>query len=119
FDRLRLLESEPAALRLRLLRDGGGALLLVVGIHGAHDVGGAHLAATDRRHHLLDRGARQPRQRALELFVGIDDFRALAEPLDAAAAQARALIAHGRAAAPPDGSPPPPPVAQRLPPPPL
>src|SRR5262249_50609076 len=84
-----------AALGLRLLRDGGGALLLVVGVHGAYDVGGTHLAAADRRHHLLDRGPRQPPQRALELLVGIDDFRTLAEPFDNAPAEAGILIAHG------------------------
>src|SRR5262249_52440028 len=97
FDRFRFLEPKPAALGLRLLRDGGSALLLVVGIHGAYHVGSAHLAAADRRHHLLDRGARQPRQRALELFVGIDDFGALAEPFDDAAAEAGILVAHGNA----------------------
>src|SRR3982074_3371048 len=41
---LGFLEPEPAALLLRLLRDRGGPLLLVIGIHGAHDVGCAHLA---------------------------------------------------------------------------
>src|SRR6478609_3986521 len=47
------------------------AFLLVVGIHRPHHVGCAQLATTDRRHHLLERGTRQSRQRALELFVGI------------------------------------------------
>jgi hypothetical protein len=56
--------------------------LLVVGIHRARDVGGAHLAAADRRHHLLDRGAREPRQRALQLLVGVVLLGALEQPLD-------------------------------------
>ena len=41
------------------------ALLLVVGIHGARDVGRPHLAAADRGEHVVDRGARQARQRAV------------------------------------------------------
>src|SRR5262249_9768667 len=102
FDRLGFFQPEPAALRLRLLRDGGGALLLVVGVHGAYDVGSAHLAATDRRHHLLDRGPRQPRQRALQLLVGTDACRALAEPLHEAATEAGILVAHGGAGGPAD-----------------
>ena len=70
-DRGQLLQAEPAAFRLRLARHGRGAFFLVVGIHGAGDVGGLQFAAADRRHHLFDRGARQPRQRAGELLVGI------------------------------------------------
>ena len=49
-------------------------LFLVVGIHRARDVGGLHLAAPDRRHHVVDRGPRQPRQRALQLVVGVFSF---------------------------------------------
>jgi hypothetical protein len=72
-------------------------LFLVVGIHRARDVGGLHLAAPDRRHHVLDRGARQPRQRALQLVVGIFDLGAGKQALDDAAAEAGILIAHGGA----------------------
>ena len=78
FDALGALEAEPAAVELGLLLDGGGALLLVVGIHRARDVGGAHLAAPHGREHLVERRARQPRQRALQLLVGIGDLGALA-----------------------------------------
>ena len=75
----------------------GDALVLVVGIHGAHDVGGFHLAAADRRHHVVDRGARKPRQRAFELLVGIGDLGALAEPFEDAPAEPGILVAHGGA----------------------
>ena len=39
----------------------------------------------------------------MELFVGIDDFGALAEPFDDAAAEAGILVAHGRAGGAADG----------------
>ena len=45
------------------------ALLLVVRVDGAHDVAGKHLAAADRRQHVLDREPREPGQGAFELLV--------------------------------------------------
>ena len=89
-----LRKDHQLASDLRLRRHGRGALLLVVGIHGAGDVGGLHFAAADRRHHVFDRGARQPRQRAGELLVGIGDLGALEQPLDDAPAEAGILRAH-------------------------
>ena len=99
--RLGAFEAEPAAFRLR--RNRRDALVLVVGIHGAHDVGRPHLAAADRRHHVVDRCARQPRQRAFELLVGIFDLGALAQALDDAAAERRILAAHRVAGGAADG----------------
>src|ERR1700732_4324936 len=43
------LQSEPAALRLRLLGERRGTFLLVVRVHGARHVGSPHLAAAPRR----------------------------------------------------------------------
>ena len=80
--------------RLFLAPKRADALFLVVGIHRAGDVGGLHLAAADRGHHVVDRGARQPRQRALQLVVGVFDLGAREQPLDDAAAEAGILIAH-------------------------
>ncbi len=101
FTALAEFQAEPAALRLR--RNRRDALVLVVGIHGARDVGGLHLAAADRRHHVVDRGARQPRQRALQLLVGIFDLGALAQPLDDAPAEPGILVAHRVARGAADG----------------
>ena len=85
-----LLEAEPAALGLAASTAmRGRALFLVVGIHRARDVGGLQFAAADRRHHLLDRGARQPRQRAVQLFVGIGDLGALEQRARRCAGRAR------------------------------
>src|SRR5579871_2997400 len=91
-DRFGALEAKPATFRFRRRR--GYALVLVVRIHGAHDVGGAHFAAADRRHDIVDRGAGQPRQGAFELLVRIGDLGALAQPLDQAPAEYRVLAAN-------------------------
>ena len=96
------LDRQPLLLRRRSAAD---ALFLVVGIHRARDVGGPHLAAADRRHHVVDRGARQPRQRALQLVVGVFDLGAREQPLDDAPAEAGILIAHGGARGAPDRRP--------------
>ena len=93
-DREALLGAEPP-----------DAFFLVIGIHRARDVGGLHLAASDRRHHVVDRGARQPRQRALQLVVGIFDLGAREQPLHDAAAEAGILIAHRGAGRAPDRRP--------------
>ena len=88
-------QAEPAAFGLR--RDRSNALVLVVGIHGADHVGCLHLAATDRRHHVIDRCAGQPRQGAFELFVRIFDLGALAEPFDDTPPEPGILMAHRHA----------------------
>src|ERR1700678_3973576 len=64
----RLGEAEPAAFVARERRTGF-PLLLEIGIDRAHDVGRINLAAADADEDVVDRGARQPRQRALELGV--------------------------------------------------
>ena len=101
-DRGELLQAEPAAFRLGLHRHGGGALFLVVGIHGARDVRGFQFAAPDRRHHVFDGRARQPRQRAGELLVRVGDLGALEQAFDDAAAEPGILLAHRRARGAPD-----------------
>src|SRR5215469_16453657 len=102
-DGLGTFQPEPAALGPRLLRHRGDALFLVIWVHGARDVGGAHLATTDRRHHVLDRGARKPRQRALQFFVRVDDLGALAQALDDAPPEPGILVAYRGAGRAPDG----------------
>ncbi len=70
-------------------------LFLVVRIHRARDVGRLQFATPDRSHHILDRGARQPGQRPLQLVVGIFDLGAGKQAIDDAAAKPGILIAHG------------------------
>ncbi len=102
FDRRQFLQAEPAAVRFWIGGHGGGALFLVVGIHGARDVRSFQFAASDRSHHIFDRRTRQTRQRAREILVRVSDLRALEQTLDNPAAEPRILCAHGDARCPPD-----------------
>ena len=61
-------EAEPAAFVARQRR-AGLSILLEIGVDRADDVGGIDLAAADADEDVVDRRARQPRQRALEFCV--------------------------------------------------
>ena len=67
------------------------ALLLEVRKHGAHDVGGENLAAADANEDIVDRGARETRQRRLEFRFGEFLARALERALDDLAPEAAEL----------------------------
>ena len=75
----------------------GAPLLLVVGIDGPHHVAGEHLAAADRRQHVLDGDARQAGQGAFQLLVGEGPAGALEGALQDLVAEAGILPAHGGA----------------------
>src|SRR5262249_60779092 len=74
-------QPDPAGLALGR-RGHHRAFVLVVRIHRADDVGGPHLAAADRREHVVGRGAREPCERTCELLVGILALGPRAQALD-------------------------------------
>src|SRR5436190_673103 len=61
----------------------------------AGDVGSLEFTTPDGSHHVLDRGAREPGKRALQLVVGVFDLGAGKQAIDDAAAEAGILIAYG------------------------
>ena len=79
-------DRPPSATRTSRSRSGNGrarlALFLEVRKHGAHDIGGENLAAAHSDEHIVDRGARQARQRRFELRFRKFLARALERALD-------------------------------------
>ena len=81
--------NQPALARRQ--RRPGFALLLEIGIDRAHHVGRIEFAAPDADEHVVDRAARQARQRALQLGVGELAPRAREGALDDLAPEAAVL----------------------------
>src|SRR5690606_16246903 len=92
-------DIEPALVGGRLYRH---ALVLVVGVDGAHDIDGGQFATADGRDHVLDILLAESMQGRLEAFPREDLAGALESPLENAVAETGILLADRHARCPAD-----------------